>query len=1421
MRAFFIILAVSASPALADWSIPLPSGEPHEIVVADGRAFVANGSGGIMKLAVQDGALVVERNASTIGDALRVFVEGHTVYVFTSLSNLHLFSSRDLSPIGIIRLGAWDVAALNLLKGKLYYVRKLFQRRRDRRGNEYGVNLYYAGRASLSAQRAVPEQEFELGAMTAYDIVPVRGGELAAVSLGTSGVTLINFNERPARAIDYVVNIGDVRKLGLAQDRFLLAADAKAVMAINLETYFATADETEVAKDETEVELPELDIGDRKEARLIKIAIGQRAETFAFVDQKVICGGASGVSLIDVPEIGTDLSAGGGWGKTSFASIATLNGSLLWSDGEDQIGRSNIRGKQLSVIRTDRTARAMALCGQKLLVSIGDELWLVGGDSSPEITKANFGSVDHLLGFEGHALALKGSELLALTVADAITLARTVKLRGRPQALASDGTRIVYAEGPRDPNDGLDRLWEVKDDGESLLRELEGRITALAVEGSRVAVAASDTIETGKRRPPTRHTLEILDGKSVVAKGAQGPMKQLVLSGEKLLGFDGGYLHLIEIADQGLTSAWRMLASDLSKFELRDDLLICCGSRGFRSYELRKTGPYYVARSREPEARMFAVAGEDFFGFFGNRIERKQTPPLRLPESGFTLAEGGMKNGAARLAAEDVARQYGQSYTVLDGGIDVCSADYEALRGYRLRPVHQDLSGADWQSLEVEPDTVAVDPKAGRVKFSDGSPTLMERIGQVAGIMYSAGRFQVTDDRICVALGENANPFIIYDISDYAFPKELGLCPGGVRFPHDVAMDEQLEYAYLPVSCGALEVTRIGGLSGSGHEMIKKPATTVANWTLPGAGKTFKLQFTSGGRRPAERINSWRPPAGGSPTSAEVVGDLCYVGNRGGYFFVLDIKDRENPKFLGQCVGGGWVAAVKDGYAYTSSGGLTIIDVRDPSKPKPVGRVSDHQGEQLVLLGPPHEGLLAMGSRFEYGAKNFYLVSVKDPTQPKILGTYPDKTIACSSGAGILPGGKQAILVDAGSFGRDYSVCYGNHAKLILLDISDPANIKKLNVFRSPDEGDYRGMQIDYEKMVAYINDRSFGVWFYDIKDPAKPQLLGGVPASGEADYSYFWNNHLYFDTTAGGAVWSVDFSDPESPKKVGYYWDGVWTARTDLCGKDGVIYAPLLRYGLKVIDGRDPSDLRLAKEIRVNVASWAYDADGDWLYVVAVEGGKLLVKVYEIADPLDPTLHSEFPLQGMAGPVKLDAVGRKLYVASLTSGREGVSVYEFPKGERKTATLSGSLPLAGALKKEGGWQDWKLQVVGGKAFIFGDMLVPQLTILDVRHPKAMGIAFANPLDTRGRSMNFTVAGDYVYANWYYPGVQVYDTSDPLRPMRLAGEPSGPGGEFSKDAWSSGHVRGRYMYCPKLSFAVSFTVPRSTQAPTGKVELRQ
>jgi len=1414
-----IICLLVCGCVFADWSLPLPSGEPREIKTYEDKGFVANGSGGLMVVTATGDQLKLARSLSTLGDALRVFLEADRAYVFTSSSNLHIVSLKSLEIIGLARLGAWEVVSLTVFKGKIYYVRKLAVEKRSKSGDTYMVDLFFVGRAAISDQGAVVEQEIELGQMRAYDIVVIKDGELALVSLGESGIAVANFLETPAKITDYIGQIGDVRKLGLASERFLLAAANDTVVAISLEKYTGPKTETKTGDEATEIDVPEEkeEIGGEKQ--IVKLKVGYRAESFSVAGDRILAGGASGVLVLEIPEIGTDLTVLKRWDVGAAASVATFGKRVLWSDGKSRIALADGEGREISSLRTDVKVRAMVLAGRKLLVNTAEELWSLDPETGVRSEGVKLGAVDGLFGLEGKAAALVGDEVRFLDVAEGLRPAGVVKLRSKPQVIALDGERIVYAEGPRKPNDGLDRLWEVKDGREELLRELEGRITAVAIEGKRTALAASDLVQTGGGRGVKRPTTEVLEGKTVVARGDVGAAGQLLLRGDQLLSFDGGYARLIAISGGTLQPRWSTMVSDATKIEIVGDLLLCCGTRGFRSYEIRPDGPYFVARSREPEARFVALAGGDFFGFYGNRIVGKKAPPLRLPESGFVVAEGGIGKAGAALAPEDVVKEYGKSYRILDGSVDVCSKEYEDLRGYRLKPVYKDLSGDGWKTAAVEPECLAVDPKSGRVKFSDGSPATMERLSQAAGIMYNCAGFQRRGDRLYVALGENANPFVVYDIADLGFPKQLGLCPGGVRFPHDIAVDEQMEYAYFPVTYGGLEITRVKDVLGSAYEIVREPATVVATWELPGAKKTFKLQLTTGGRKLAERLNVWNPPAGGSPGCARVYGDLCYVSNRGGFFFVLDIQDRENPKLLGQCPGGGWIADVTDGYAYTSWGGLSIIDVRKPTEPKIVGQLSEYKGTRLCLQSPPREGLIVLSEPFKYGAHNFYVASVRDVTNPTVLGAWIDDTIVCSSGAAILPGGKQALLVDAGSCGADYNVITGMHGRLILFDISDPTRIKKLNTFHAPDEGDYRGIQVDYEKMIAYVSDRSFGVWFYDIRDPARPELLGGAPASGEADYSYLWNKCLYFDTTAGGAFWAVDFSDPLSPKKVGYYWDGVWTERTTIRGKDGVIYAPLAGYGLKVIDGRDPGNLRLKAKLRLNVPCWAYDVDGDWLYAAALENNTLVVKAYDISDSVNPKLHSEFPLKDVAAPVKLDAVGSRLYVASLAKSSESLRVYEFPDRERRKPNELGTLSLAGTVKKQAGWDNWKLQVSGGKAYIFGDGLTPPLTIVRIGDPKRMDVLFANPLDTGDRPMDFTVAGDYIYANWYYPGVQVYDTTDAAHPMKLAAERGGPGGEFDVDAWSSGQVSGWYMYCPKLSFAAAFAVPRSTQAPLQKVTL--
>lgn len=1396
--------------AVANWTLPLPTGEPLDIVVVGQKAFVANGSGGLMCLSIEDDRLNHLWSASTSGSALRVLFDDHNAYVYTSLSNLEVFNADGERAPEPVRLGAWQIVNLTIYKKHLFYIRKVAVEKRRRTGERYFVDLYFVGKALLKGGTKTVIAETPLGAMRAYEVEPFKGGELVAVSLGNSGIAIISFLQKPPRIIDYIVNVGDIRALGAVPERFILAGSKDSVVAIDIEKYLgATAELAEPQEIDLELEAEEK----APEKQVFSLALHQRPLSFHYSDHILTVVGTRGISIVEVPELDNELIKGRSL-TIQARSALKLGKKFLWADGKSRVVLADETGKNISMIRTDLRIKQMVLSGRQLLVATAEQLWDIDPENGKLITSLAI-SADFLIKTPGGLAVVAGKELLEFTTDPALKMVSKATLRSIPTTCAVEQGRFVYAEGPRDPDDGFDRLWEITPSGERLLAKVEGRITAVAVEGNRTLFSATDVVATSGRRPIVRSSLQLLEGNKPLAS-ASGKFTKLVLRGDTIIGFNGRSISMLGLDGKEIERLWRIFANDISQFEFHPPYILCCGWRGFRSYELRNGEPYYVARSRLPSVRLFAVEGESLYTFSGNRLQRTPLPPLALPQSGFVLAEGGLKKGKKALQPSEVASEYGKSYRILDRGIDVTSEAYEHLRGYRLEPVYLDLSGKDWQKRKVDPDQIAIDPKSGRIKFSDGSPCLMERISQVAGIMYNSAGFDIRDDRIYIALGENANPFIIYDISDYAFPKQLGLCPGGVRFPHDIAVDDQMKYAYFPVTYGGLEITRVDEVLGSAYEMIKKASTVVTSWQPPGAGKTFKLELTSGGKKVALRLALWRPPAGGSPVSAEVVGDICYVSNRGGFFFVLDISDREKPALLGQCQGGGGIVSVENGYAYLSSGGLTIIDVHNPRNPRVVGRLSEYDGKYLSLLGAPYNGLICMGEWFRYGAKNFYLVSIRDPSNPSVLGFYEDPSIVNSTGAQVLADGKTALLIDAGSSGSDYNIIYGWHSKLILLDISEPEKIKPLSVFKVPDEGDYRGLRIDYRKNLAYIGDRSFGVWFYDISDPSEPVLLGGVPASGEADFSYFYDNHLFFDTTAGGAFWAVDFSDPQSPKKVGYFWDGVWTARTTLRGKDGVIYAPLNGYGLKVLDARNPSAIRLAKELRLNIINWAYDIDGDRLYALAVKGRAPLLKVYDLSKPLDPQPLADLPLRGVSAPAKIDASGSRLYIASL-GGFEKLLVYELDKTGLNPL---GELSLAGVLKKEKGWDNWKLQVVGGRAYIFGDGLAPNLSIIDVSDPERMRVLFANPLDTRGRPMDFTVSGDYLYANWYYPGVQVYDTTDPTTPIKLATEPSGPGGEFSKDAWSCGQVSGPYIFCPKLSFAVCFTIPRSTQAPLGKVELQ-
>lgn len=1418
------------------WKLPWMGGEPGRMAVDNERVVVASGSGGLLSLAAERGDLRVESAVVTPGRAIKVFLQDREILVFTDQRVLQAYT-RDargnLEAGASLFLGAWDLLDVGMEKTSLFYLRKTRVEKAVRE-NKIEQDLYFIGCGVIRGGRMKVEGEVQLGIIRPHEVLPLQGGRWAVVSLGEQGLALVEFEPRnQPRVREFLGQVGDVRALAAAEDQRVIAGGAREVVIWDLESYM----EKGPGKEGQEVSEAELDVEDEMDAKaggaaepVHRLSLPGRPVAFASRGESHYLLLESGdVLALEAAEVGNEWTlhgrviespaTPGGGGYSGLPSLAVNDRGLWVSDPRSGIRLFDLadalRPKQSAALEVGGSVRDLAAVGNEFFVIAGDRLVKIGPQGMQVVQgpMAPLQAFTRLGVYRGHLILLSGGRVSWFSPGSgkweqARRQPETTDRDAGPGGLVDFFARVEGAGGKAGPD-----LWG------------PGELRDFALDRGRLFLLFEDVLEGAGKRAVSRTILCVIgieggELRRVAEFRSEGLGARRVAASDELAALEGGgWLHLVHWrSGRAVQTFYGGVA--VESLAMREGRLLASGPDGLKAFDVRNPmRTRYLSRLRMPEVRKFSFSedGKEIFGFTGNSLFAQSYSDLE-GAGGRTAFEVGPIRGhdGAALALVDVEKAYGKEFTILDDGVDVCSESYVQQHGYRLRAVGRSLDHASgWPDVEIEPDVLAVDPGRGRVKFSDGSPCLFERVSQVATPMYNSSGWQRRGGRIYVATGENANPLVIYDVSDPAFPKEVGWCPGGVRFPHDIAVSEDNQVAYLPVTYGPLEILDVSKVGGSGYEIVRSPARERCTWTLPGAGKSFGLELGSGGIPPAERIQAWSPAGGDAPVSVWAAGDMLYVSGRT-YFYTLDIRDRASPRLLGQCPGGGGdVAAVEGGYAYLSSRGLTVVDVRDSARPKVAGNLSEYRGRPLALLGRPARGLAGMAFLEKYRCLHFVLTDVRDPARPRVIGLLEDNEILNASGAAILEGGR-ALVLDAGSWGADYNVIYGMHGRMALLDISDPASIRKLSTFHSPDEGDWRGLEVEEEQPRVWIGDRSFGVWVYDIQDPSKPELLGGVPVSGESDYGYLKDGVLFFDTTGGGGVWAVDVSDPFSPKKVGYYWDGIWTPRSHHQGKGNALYIAMTGYGLRVLDLSNPRHIRLATELRLNLMSQAFKVHGNFLAALALDRGRAGLVRYRLDDPLSPREDSRQDLNLPPGPAKLDFAGDDLVLVSLAKGQEHLQLLrsEASGGNWKEF---GRLDLSSVVIKTSGWDNWDVQAVGDRVFLYGDGLIPSVVVADITDRKSPIVVWASPLDTPDRFMDGRVVGDYLYANWYYPGVQVYDFRDPRRPVKLACEPSGPGGEFSTDAWSLGVVSGRYLYSPKLSFAVVFRVPRSPQSPRGEV----
>ena len=776
-----------------------------------------------------------------------------------------------------------------------------------------------------------------------------------------------------------------------------------------------------------------------------------------------------------------------------------------------------------------------------------------------------------------------------------------------------------------------------------------------------------------------------------------------------------------------------------------------------------------------------------------------------------------LTSGGKPITPGQVGELYGNAVRVLSDGTDVTSWKYCGQQGYgddRMLPRAFDLSDeAGWPVIYVPFGTLAIDPKFGRFKFSEGDNDEVAMVGIFGcGFGVHGCGFIVHGDFVYVSSGEGTNTII--DITDPAHPVKASAISN--YYFHRVVIPYK-QYGFINTS----------------HRGVVC-VDNLANPYRPGPVRGLSMDLGEQGR--LTRVFEDK--------------DLAYMSNGK----IIDITDpvgvklvktsddlaKFNAAFYPEGTDLAY-AEFEPAHLADPFGAMGIYDLSNPLQPKKLGAFAFPQsasrkrdGTYVASPGTVHE--FSEGKMIIQLDNTFHVYDVKDPLKPERLSAIqfvdeprnkgqtipepPDEVTtvfaqpARVSTRGAAVHGKYLYVTD----GRNV---HGDSpprntwapARLYVVDMSG----KKPEVaYVHQEELPSEFRQIEYAKGHLFIDDFCFGMWIFSIKDPAKPIKVASVLTAGEGRQAGYVSdkNIAVFSHTFDGTIQLADMTDPERPKELGTLWEGCvhgyWTRYQ---GKGDTLYVNK-GYQLQIIDIRDPmkpSKIGAFKtpdgkdDIRGQIA-----AKGDVAVVSASVDRKYSLFTYDITDERDPKSLGSVECPGGYPYLNGDYA---YLIAPRGTVMAKVDISD-PKQPKVTATFD----LKDILRDEArlGWG-----FCVGKGYAFSPTTTgihhrDYFHVLDVRERNRI-IYAGRPYVPEDASPYYwadfwgdaAVAGDILsLGNYGY--VTVLNVADPLKPKLLAKKNFGC-------QWSTGTIRGGMLYVVNLKGLYAIDIPNSSQVPTGKV----
>ena len=471
--------------------------------------------------------------------------------------------------------------------------------------------------------------------------------------------------------------------------------------------------------------------------------------------------------------------------------------------------------------------------------------------------------------------------------------------------------------------------------------------------------------------------------------------------------------------------------------------------------------------------------------------------------------------------------------------------------------------------------------------------------------------------------------------------------------------------------------------------------------------------------------SSWPGFKRGEVQSVRVAGHYAYLtlshSGRTGGLSVVDVSDPTKPFPVGGCDtdGPGLGIDVADGYAYVAAhgAGLVVFDVRDPSRPKRVAgsNLGGFAWDVQVV------GHYAYAAITDIGLVVF---DVSQPTNLARVATYA------------MPGWVKKLQVVS-----NY-VYMAFVSQLEIVRVTDATNLTHAGSYTAPDLNSLGDVQVAGD--LAFLSSGS-ALQILNVSNRALPTLLGSIDLSSATAVKVA-DGYAYV-TEGWGNLTVLDIQDPAQPAKIGVASVGEWAQDLDVQGAYAFVVAS--DSGLQVVDLNDPFVPARVGSYAASGSTSDVQVSGHYAFLADGAAG---LEVIDVSNPAAPVWAGGY---FTGNPI----TGLQLFSSyALISTWGGLLMLDVsdPPQPRLAGAFSGNEAIMG------------FQVVGPYAYVACD--AAGLRIIDVSSPTNLVSVGQGLLPDYGFIISVRVDGDRAYVG-IDRDVQVdqgvFDVSVPTNPVFL------------------------------------------------------